>query len=146
MSDVLQARYEESWDAQLAADGQNIETHKPFSGFASIMQSDDGQVWTLTVSESGKRWAILPFVPEAILYLLDGKEVSQADFYKRYPEEVTSVRLLKSAAAVRKYGKRGRCGAIEATSRRKSGKAIVEEKVVKPNPMAYLKGDFKPVA
>lgn len=146
MSDVLQARYEESWDAQLAADGQNIETHKPFSGFASITQSDDGQVWTLTVSESGKRWAILPFVPEAILYLLDGKEVSQADFYKRYPEEVTSVRLLKSAAAVRKYGKRGRCGAIEATSRRKSGKAIVEEKVVKPNPMAYLKGDFKPVA
>lgn len=146
VSDVLQTRYEESWDAQLAADGQAIETHKPFSGFASITQSDDGQVWTLTVSESGKRWASLPFVPEAILYLIDGKEVSQADFYKRYPEEVTSVRLLKSAAAVGKYGKRGRCGAVEAASRRKSDKAAVVEKVVKPNPMAYMKGDFKPVA
>jgi len=59
-------------------------------------------------------------IVKAKLYIVDGEEIKEADFYKIDPENIKSINFFKAEPATKKYGNKGKNGAIEITT--KNGK------------------------
>lgn len=57
---------------------------------------------------------------KAKLYIVDGEEIKEADFYKIDPENIKSINVLKGESAIKKYGDKGQSGVIEMLT--KNGK------------------------
>ena len=52
------------------------------------------------------------------LYFLDGKEITKEQMEAIDPETIASVSVLKNGEAIKKYGKKGKNGVIEITSKK----------------------------
>lgn len=139
--DSMQTAYEKSWDGWVSYFGG--DSNNPNSS-VNITNLEDGAGyrWTLGENESG---LFVPNLPVRTLLLIDGKEVSPDLFYSKNPVEVSSITLLKSAAAMKKYGDRGRWGAVEMTIRPSAPQTAATTEPYRPNPISYLKGDFRSV-
>lgn len=51
------------------------------------------------------------------LYILDGKEITNEELQKIDPENISSMNVLKGDSAIEKYGKKGKQGVVEITSK-----------------------------
>lgn len=56
-------------------------------------------------------------IPEAALYILNGEKVTKAEVDNVYPNQITSVSVLKGDSAIKKYGETGKDGVIEIQTR-----------------------------
>ena len=139
--DSMQTAYEKSWDGWVSYFGG--DSNNPNSSVnVTNLEDGAGYRWTLGENESG---LFVPNLPVRTLLLIDGKEVSPDLFYSKKPEAVSSITLLKSAAAMKKYGDRGRWGAVEMATRTSAPQTAATTEPYRPNPISYLKGDFRSV-
>ncbi|MFD1293768.1 M56 family metallopeptidase [Lutibacter holmesii] len=65
------------------------------------------------VNGNGKKTATK--LPEDLIYLLDGKEITKKEMQKIKPDDIESINVLKGENALEKYGKKGENGVIEIT-------------------------------
>lgn len=56
---------------------------------------------------------------DSLLYIIDGKEVSDEEFKKINPDDIYSITVLKDKHATDKYGEKGKDGVIEITMKKK---------------------------
>lgn len=72
------------------------------------LKADKISINTTKKGEKGKKK-----VPDSILYILGGKEVSAEEVSKLKPDQIASINVLKDKAATDKYGQAGANGVIE---------------------------------
>ncbi len=53
------------------------------------------------------------------LYIVDGKEINKADMEKINPDDIEKINVLKGESAIKLYGKKGKEGVIEITTKKK---------------------------
>ncbi len=137
----MQTAFERSWDSWGAYFGSASNGSEPA---VDVTELKDGAGYRWTQRENGSG-LFVPNLPARTLLLIDGKEVSPDLFYSKKPAVVSSVALLKSAAAMKKYGDRGRWGAVEMATRPSAPQTAATTESYRPNPISYLKGDFRSV-
>lgn len=145
LSDELLTRFEQAEALDFAHFREKFEKNPSASVAESIQVSGDGQITTVILRQTDVNRPIPTFDPaDKKFYVLDGKEVNANTLSQRAARDFASVTLLKRAAAVKKYGQKGRAGAIELTSRPQP-KQSVATPAPKADPFQYLTGNFKSV-
>ena len=83
-----------------------------------ILKDSDDDTDIEVVSEKKGFFFIDNDEKEAPLYIIDGKEAKQSDVEKLKPDTVQSMQILKDEKAKEKYGKKGKNGVIEITTKK----------------------------
>lgn len=99
---------------------------------------------TVEVSDGA---ALIPFwidLSDEGLYLLDGEEIDYRQLGAISPSSIATATQMTSGEARRRYGDRGRYGAIVYTSRPESERVTIEEKQKPSDLYHYITGDFEP--
>src|SRR5690606_35010442 len=88
-----------------------IEDHQAFESLHPAAKGKDGVVraYSLEMHEQHKKEA------ELMLYVVDGKIVTQNQFKELDPNTIEAVNVMKDKSAVTKFGEKGKYGAIEIT-------------------------------
>ena len=73
-------------------------------------------------------------LPANILYILNGKIITQAEMKKIDPMTIESVDVLKDKTATDKYGEKGKNGVVEITLKKGNDKSKLKEPVPPPPP------------
>ena len=84
------------------------------SGSPSVASHSNG----IFSKSSVKVTRAIKYVGETPLFIVDGKEVSESDFLAIKPENIQSTRALKSEAATKAYGDKGKNGVMEITTKK----------------------------
>lgn len=110
----------------------------------SVIASEEGLTTTFLFAEDADPVRLIPrFEAEQALWLLDGEPIGQFQLFGISSREIASVTLLRREEAVKRYGRRGRMGVVELTSRPLAGES--GEAGPKPDPFHWLEGDFEPL-
>lgn len=57
-------------------------------------------------------------LPKDVLYIMDGKEISEKDMKDLSPNMIQSINVLKGEAAIKKYGDKAKNGVVEITTKK----------------------------
>lgn len=132
------AYMKEEFAKLLTADAGKLER----LGYKSV---DGAEEWvTVEVSDGA---ALIPFwidLSDEGLYLLDGEEIDYRQLGAMSPSSIATATRMTSGEARRRYGDRGRYGAIVYTSRPESERVTIEEKQKPSDLYHYITGDFEP--
>lgn len=132
------AYMKEEFAKLLTADAGKLER----LGYKSV---DGAEEWvTVEVSDGA---ALIPFwidLSDEGLYLLDGEEIDYRQLGAMSPSSIATATQMTSGEARRRYGDRGRYGAIVYTSRPESERVTIEEKQKPSDLYHYITGDFEP--
>lgn len=132
------AYMKEEFAKLLTADAGKLER----LGYKSV---DGAEEWvTVEVSDGA---ALIPFwidLSDEGLYLLDGEEIDYRQLGAISPSSIATATQMTSGEARRRYGDRGRYGAIVYTSRPESERVTIEEKQKPSDLYHYITGDFEP--
>ena len=132
------AYMKEEFAKLLTADAGKLER----LGYKSV---DGAEEWvTVEVSDGA---ALIPFwidLSDEGLYLLDGEEIDYRQLGAMSPSSIATATRMTSGEARRRYGDRGRYGAIVYTSSPESERVTIEEKQKPSDLYHYITGDFEP--
>lgn len=132
------AYMKEEFAKLLTADAGKLER----LGYKSV---DGAEEWvTVEVSDGA---ALIPFwidLSDEGLYLLDGEEIDYRQLGAMSPSSIATATQMTSGEARRRYGDRGRYGAIVYTSSPESERVTIEEKQKPSDLYHYITGDFEP--
>lgn len=79
-----------------------------------IKEENGKKVYSITYTQQAEA----PAIPAGVLYILDGKEITEVEMKNVSPDKIQSMNVLKGKGAELKYGEKGKNGVIEIISKK----------------------------
>ncbi|WP_321316884.1 TonB-dependent receptor plug domain-containing protein [Labilibaculum sp.] len=116
----------------------DIESMNVLKGKDAVMKyGESAQYGAIEINSKGSEFKD-PIKIDNAIYIIDGKKLSKKESEKINPDSIESITVLKGEPALEKYGKKGKNGVVEMTSKANKKHAVKMKLDSIKNPPIYV--------